>query len=50
MKIISTKNLILNDNKNACGSCTIYTVFFAIAFLIIIGISSGFKKICFSRR
>ena len=35
-------NVTLNDYENVCGSCTIYTVLFAIAFLIIIGISSAF--------
>ena len=50
-------NITLNDYKNACGSCTIYTVLFAIASSIIIGISSTFtyfhwylKKIVLEQR
>ena len=35
-------NVTLNDYENACGSCTLCTVLFVIAFLIIIGISSAF--------
>ena len=35
-------NVVLNDYENACGSCTIHTLLFVIAFLIIIGISSPF--------
>ena len=35
-------NITLNDYENTCGSCTIYTVLFAIASSIIIGISSTF--------
>ena len=34
-------NTTLNDYGKVCNSCTIYIVFFAIAFLIIIGISSS---------
>ena len=34
--------MIFNDYGNACNSCTIYIVLFAIAFLIMIGISSAF--------
>ena len=32
----------VNDYEKVCNSCTIYLVLFAIAFLIIIGISSAF--------
>ena len=32
----------LNDYRKVCNSCTICTVLFVIAFLIIIGISSAF--------
>ena len=32
----------LNDHEKVCNSCTIYTVLFVIAFLIIISISSAF--------
>ena len=32
----------LNDYRKLYNSCTIYIVLFAIAFLIIIGISSAF--------
>ena len=35
-------SVALNDHERVCGSCTIYIVLFAIAFLIIIGISSAF--------
>ena len=35
-------NGTLNDYENVCNSCTIHTVLFVIAFLIIIGISSAF--------
>ena len=35
-------NATLNDYENVCGSCTVYIVLFAIAFLIIIGVSSAF--------
>ena len=38
-------NATLNNYENVCGSCTIYTVLFVIAFSIIIGISRAF--ICF---
>ena len=31
-------NATLNDYENLCDSCTIYILFFVIAFLIIIGI------------
>ena len=34
--------MIFNDYGNVCNSCTIYIVLFAIAFLIMIGISSAF--------
>ena len=32
----------VNDDGDICNSCTIYTVLFAIALLIIIGIISAF--------
>ena len=35
-------SVTLNDYRSVCGSCTIYIVLFAIAFLIIIGIRSAF--------
>ena len=35
-------SVTLNDYENACGSCTIYKILFAIAFSIIFGISSAF--------
>ena len=35
-------NGTLNDHKKICSSCTIYTVLFVIAFLIVIGIGSAF--------
>ena len=34
--------MVFNDYGNVCNSCTIYIVLFAIAFLIMIGISSVF--------
>ena len=34
--------MIHNDYRNVCNSCTICTILFAIAFLIIIGISSAY--------
>ena len=39
-------NATLNEDKNVCRSCKIYTVLFVIAFLIIIGISSAFTYLC----
>ena len=35
-------SVALNDHKSVCGLCTIFIVLFAIAFLIIIGISGAF--------
>ena len=35
-------NGTLNNYENVCNSCTIYIVLLAIAFLIIIGISSAY--------
>ena len=35
-------NETLNDNGKICNSCTIYIILLSIAFLIIIGISSGY--------
>ena len=35
-------NETLNDNGKICNSCKIYIVLLIIAFLIIIGISSGY--------
>ena len=35
-------NVTLNDYENVCGSCTMSTVLFVIAFLIIIGTISVF--------
>ena len=35
-------NGTVNDYEKVCNSCTIYIVLFAIAFLIIIDVSSAF--------
>ena len=42
MKKLMENEMIYNDYGNVCNSCTTYIVLFAIAFLIIIGISSAF--------
>ena len=39
---IDKNEMIHNDYGNVCNSCTIYIVLFAIAFSIIIGISSAY--------
>ena len=39
---IDGNEMIHNDYKNVCNSCRVYIVLFAIAFLMIIGISSAF--------
>ena len=39
---IDGNKMIYNDYGNLCNSCTIYIVLFAIAFLIIIDITSAY--------
>ena len=39
---IDGNKMIHNDYQNVCNSCKVYIVLFAIAFLIIIGVSSAF--------
>ena len=39
---IDENEIIHNDYRNVCNSCTIYIALFVIAFLIIIGISSAY--------
>ena len=42
MKVLMETKWFTTINQNACSSRTVYTVLFAIAFLIMIGGSSAF--------
>ena len=43
--------MIYNDYGNMCNFCTVYIVLFAIAFLLILGISSSYFYIhCYLKK